>query len=71
MDFVGRSNKLITPGSQRVNQPGLALPHLQLSTQVVGVLVPTAFTKRSHPWESCVTQNTGPFSGISSMGFLL
>ena len=71
MDFEGRSNRLIASRSQRVNQPGLALPHLKLSTQVVGVLVPTAFTKRYQPSESCVTQNTGPFSGVSSMVFLL
>ena len=37
MDFVGRSDKLTASGS---NQPGLALLHLLLSTQVVGVLVP-------------------------------
>ena len=42
--FVGRSNRLIASRSQRVNQPKLALPNLYLSTQVVGVLVPTAFT---------------------------
>ena len=71
MDFVGRSNRLIVSGSQRVNQPGLALPHLQLSTQVVEVLVPTAVTKRYHHAESCVTQNTGSFSDTSSMLFLL
>ena len=65
MDFVGRSNRLIVSGSQRVNQPGL------LSTQVVEVLVPTAVTKRYHPAESCVTQNTGSFSDTSSMLFLL
>ena len=68
MDFEGRSNRLIAFRSQGVNQPGLALPHL---TQVVEVLVATAFTKRYQPLESCVSQNTGPFSGVSSMVFLL
>ena len=71
MDFVGRSNRLIASRSQRVNHPGLALLHLYLSTQVVGVLVPTAATKRYQPLESCVTQNFEPFSGVSSMIFLL
>ena len=49
MDFEGRSKRLIASGSQRVKQPDVALPHLELSTQVVGVLGPTAFTKRYHP----------------------
>ena len=47
MDFEGRSKRLIASGSQSVQQPDVALPHLELSTQVVGV--PTAFTKRYHP----------------------
>ena len=45
MEIVGRSDRLIVSGSQRVNQPGLALPHLQLSTKDVGVLVPPNLLK--------------------------
>ena len=65
--FVGRSNLLIASGNQMVNHPGLALPHLFeqfITRQVVGVLVPTAVTKRYYPSESYVSQNTGPFSGV-------
>ena len=49
MDFEGRTKRLIASESQRVKQPDVALRHLELSTQVVGVLAPTAFMKRYHP----------------------